>query len=122
MKRAFTLITFLLVVAVLLPAADVTGVWKGSFDYNGNAVPLTFNLKSTGGEVTGTIDGMPTPAAKIMDGKLQGEAVSFWINIDYQGQTIKLVYKGKVSGDEIQFAFGTEDGSWGTEVTAKRST
>ncbi len=121
MKRSLTLAGLLLFLASWLPAADVTGVWKGSFDFNGSAVPLTFNLKSTGEEVTGTIDGLPTPAAKIMDGKLQGEAVSFWITIDYQGQPIKLVYKGKVAGDEIQFSFGTEDGSWGTEVTAKKS-
>ncbi len=122
MKRALSLTGSLLFLAAWLPAADVNGVWKGAFDYNGNSVPLTFNLKSSGEELTGTIDGMPTPAAKIMDGKLQGEAVSFWITIDYQGQPIKLVYKGKVSGDQIQFSFGTEDGSWGTELTAKRST
>jgi len=122
MKRALTLVGLLGVCAALLLAADVTGTWKGSFEYNGNAVPITFNLKSTGDAVTGTIDGLPTPAAEIKDVKIQGEAVTFWITIDYQGSPIKLVYKGKLSGDQIQFQFGTEDGSWGTEVTAKKST
>ncbi len=122
MKRLLTLASFLCLTAAWLLATDVSGTWKGAFDYNGNSVPLTFNLKSSGGAVTGTIDGLPTPAAKIQDGKVEGEAVSFWINIDYEGQTIKLVYKGKVSADQIQFSFGTADGSWGTEVTAKRST
>ncbi len=122
MKRALTLTSLILLIALCLPAADVSGVWKGSFDYNGNTVPVTFNLKASGEELTGTVDGLPTPSAKIQEGKVQADAVSFWINIDYQGQTIKLVYKGKVSGDQIQFNFGTEDGSWGTELTAKRST
>ena len=103
-------------------ATDVTGTWKGAFDFNGNSVPLTLNLKNSAEAVTGTVDGLPTPAAQIQDGKLQGESVTFWISIDYQGQPVKLVYKGKVSGDEIQFTFGTEDGSWGTELTVKRST
>jgi hypothetical protein len=40
---------------------------------------------------------------------------------DYAGQTYKLVYKGKVSGDQIQFTFGTEDGGWSAELTAKKT-
>ena len=99
------------VLAALLSAADVTGTWKGAFDYSGTSIALTFNLKSTGDTVTGTIDGLPSSSAKIEDGKLQGEDVSFWITIDYQGQPLKLVYKGKVSSDQIQFSFGTDDGS-----------
>jgi hypothetical protein len=122
MKRAATLTGLLLLLTVLLSAGDVTGIWKGSFDFQGNPVPLTFNLKADGEAVNGTIDGMPTPAVKIQDGKIKGEEMSFWVTIDYQGTPVKLVYKGKVSGDEIHFNFGTEDGSWGTEVTAKRST
>ena len=121
MKRALVLAGLLLLGTALLSAADITGVWKGSFDFNGNSVPLTFNLKSADAAVTGTIDGLPSPAAKIEDGKLQGEALSFWITIDYQGSPVKLVYKGKVTGDEIHFTFGTEDGSWGTELVAKKS-
>jgi hypothetical protein len=122
MKRALTLSSFFLLITVCLQAADVSGVWKGAFDYNGNSVPVTFNLKASGADLSGTVDGLPTPSAKIQEGKVDGDAVSFWINIDYEGQTIKLVYKGKVAGDQIQFNFGTEDGSWGTELTAKRST
>ena len=40
---------------------------------------------------------------------------------EYQGNPIKLVYRGKVSSDEINFEFGTEDGSWGTPVVAKKA-
>jgi hypothetical protein len=47
--------------------------------------------------------------------------VTFWVNTDYQGQTYKLVYRGKVSADGIRFIFGTEEGSWGTELTATKS-
>jgi hypothetical protein len=121
MKRALILIGLFLVGAAMLSAADITGTWKGSFQFNGNDVPVTLNLKNGGESVTGTVEGLPTSPTDIKDGKLEGDAVSFWIMIDYEGNPVKLVYKGKVTGDEIQFSFGTEDGSWGTDLKVKRA-
>jgi len=34
-----------------------------------------------------------------------------WIQSEYQGQTVKLVYKGQVSGSEIRFSIGNKEGS-----------
>lgn len=107
--------------AALLFAVDVTGAWKGAFDFEGNSVPLTFNLKHSGGALTGTVEGLPTSPAEIHEGKVDGDTVTFWLTTDYQGETYKLVYRGKVSGDQIRFTLGTEDGSWSAELTAKRS-
>ena len=72
-------------------------------------------------EISGTVTGMPGGVAPIKEGKLDGADLSFWIVIDYQGNPLKLVYKGKVNGNEIRFMFGTEDGSWGTELIAKKA-
>jgi hypothetical protein len=102
-------------------AADVSGTWKGSFDFQGTNVPVTFHLTSTGDVVTGNIEGLPTTPAEIHDGKIDGDVVTFWINSDYEGNTYKLVYKGTISADGIKFSFGTEDGSWGTELTATKA-
>jgi hypothetical protein len=121
MFRAFTFAGVLLLAAMLLPAADVTGTWKGSFDFNGQPVPLTFVMKTAEGVVTGTVDGLPTPNVEIKEGKIDGDDLSFSVNIDYQGNPVKLVLKGKVSGDEIKFDMGTDDGSWSTQLTAKKS-
>ena len=99
-------------------AADVSGTWKGSFDFQGSAVALTFHLTTNGDAVTGTIEGLPTTPAEIHDGKIEGDVVSFWINSDYEGNTYKLLYRGTVSADGLKFSFGTEDGSWGSELTA----
>lgn len=101
-------------------AADVSGAWKGAFEFNGSSVPVTLNLKEAGETVTGTLEGLPNSPVDIHDGKVAGDTVTFWLNSDYQGQTYKLVYKGKVVGDEIDFAFGTEDGSWGTDLVVKK--
>lgn len=101
-------------------AADVTGTWKGSFDFQESSIPLTFNLTSSGGTVTGTVEGLPTNPAEIHDGKVDGDTVTFSVDTDYQGETYKLVYTGKAKGDQIDFTFGTDDGSWGTTMTATR--
>lgn len=101
-------------------AADVTGTWKGAFDYEEKSVPLTIHLTLASGAVTGTVEGLPTTPAEIHDGKIDGDTVTFWLNTDYQGETYKLVYSGKISGDKIVFTLGTEDGSWGTTMTASR--
>ena len=100
----------------------VTGTWRGAFDFNGESVPLTFHLASAAGSaVTGTVEGLPTTPAEIHDGKLEDGILTFWLTTDYQGQTYKLVYKGKVAAGQIIFDMGTADGSWGASVTATRS-
>ena len=104
------------------PAApDITGTWKGSFDFQGTSVPLTIHLTSAAGVVTGTVEGLPTTPAEIHEGKQDGDTVTFWGNTDFQGQTYKLVYKGKISAGQIAFTFGTDDGSWGAVMTATKS-
>jgi hypothetical protein len=105
-----------------LVAPDVSGMWKGAFDFQGTSVPLTFHLTAANNVVTGTVEGLPVTPVEIHDGKVDGDTVTFWVNSDYQGTTYKLVYKGKISADGIKFTLGTEDGSWGTELTATKGT
>lgn len=126
MKNFFRMIGLVAFLAVLpaANAAGATGTWKGAFDFDGSSVPLTFHLAvADGGAVTGTVEGLPTTPAELHDGKVDGSTVTFWVNTDYQGQTYKLVFKGTISaaGDQIAFTFGTEDGTWGTQMTAAKS-
>ena len=39
---------------------------------------------------------------------------------EYQGQAIKLVFKGQVLESEIHFTMGLDDGSWSTDLVAKK--
>jgi hypothetical protein len=107
--------------AGLLFAGDPAGDWKASVDVNGNDVPLTFHLKVKDASVTGAIEGMPTTPADIQNGKLEGDNITFTAVTDYEGNSVKLIYKGKIDGDQIKFSVGTDDGSWGVEFVAKRS-
>lgn len=124
MKRVLRLLFLLPLIAVMpgARAAEVSGTWKGAFDFQGSSVPLVLHLKLDGGKVTGSIEGLPTTPTEIHDGAVAGDTVSFWVNTDYEGQTYKLVYKGKIAADQISFDFGTEDGSWSSPLTVKKST
>lgn len=104
-------------------AADVSGTWKGAFDVEDSNVSVTFHFTVANGAVTGTLEGLPTTPVEIHDGKLDGDTVTFWANTDYQGQTYKLVFSGKLSaaGDQIAFTLETDDGSWGTDMTATKA-
>ncbi len=121
MKRFFTVSSLICLLAILLFAGDPSGKWKGSFDLNGSAVPLTMNLTASGAKVTGTIDGLAKDGTEIKDGALDGESISFYVMTEYQGNTYKVIYKGKISGDQISFTMATDDGSWSTDLTMKRS-
>src|ERR1039457_1308331 len=120
MRTAICLTAGLVMLAGLLTAASLTGAWKGQFDFNGNAVPLTFDLKANGEALTGSVTGLPAGVAEIKDGKIQGANISFSVMSEYQGDPIKLVCKGQVDGDQIHFNMGLEDGTWGVDFVAKR--
>jgi hypothetical protein len=121
MKRACTVFALSLFLAALAWPASLSGDWKGAFDFDGKSMPVVLHLTASDAVLTGTIDGLPTSPAEIKDGKIDGDTITFWIAADYQGTTYKLVFKGKVAGDEIHFQFGTEDGSWGAELVVKRA-
>jgi hypothetical protein len=111
----------LALVAVAL-AADATGTWKGKLETQDGSRELTFNLKADGDKLTGTVAGLLDKAIDVKEGKVEGATLSFSVMSEWEGNPIKLVYKGELAGDEIRFTMGTDDGTWSTEVKAKRVT
>ena len=57
---------------------------------------------------------------EITEGKVDGDNISFVMNFERDGNTIKITYTGKVSGDELKLKMTTPRGE--REITAKRST
>ncbi len=102
----------------LLLAADITGKWTADSE---DGPAWVFNLKSDSGRVTGTMQGHDGKERPINEGKLEGDDISFSVESEWQGDAITLVFKGKVSGDEMQLRVDTKDGNWGTDLVAKRS-
>ena len=116
------LVAALMVLAVSAQAraTDITGSWRASFDTQiGTQDYLyTFVVKDTA--LTGKIQSEMGGTTEILEGKVDGDKVSFVEIFKYQGMEIRITYSGRVtSADEIKFTrqvaeFATE------EVVAKR--
>jgi hypothetical protein len=123
-KKLLFVMTILLVASFALLAADVSGKW--TFEQPGRGGnpgrPVTITLKVDGSTLTGTMPG-GDPIA-ISDGKVDGNAISFIVKREMNGNTMITKYEGVVSGDELKLKI-TRNGQDGTpmttEVTAKRS-
>jgi hypothetical protein len=102
-------------------AADVTGKWTAQVPGRGGQTrETTFNFKADGEKLTGTMSGMQNDL-EIQDGKLKGDDVSFSVKVNFQGNEMKMNYKGKLAGDEIKFTRQVENSDRpATEFTAKR--
>ena len=79
---------------------DPTGTWKWSVEPGDQKRVVTLVLKLDGGKLTGTY-GSGTTEAKIEDGKIEGDEVSFAVSRVRGDRTFTTQYKGKVSGDAI---------------------
>ena len=93
-------------------AADVTGKWVAQVPGRNGNQEMTFNLKQSGTELTGTIAGGRGDLT-ISDGKVDGDNLSFAVVLEVNGNKITQNYKGTVAGDEIKF---TREGGRGNPV------
>jgi hypothetical protein len=109
------------VLAVVVQAADVTGKWTGSVPTrDGGTREATFNFKQDGEKLTGTMTG-PQGDIELKDGVVKGDDVSFNVALSFGGNEVKLIYKGKVAGDEIKFTRQREGADQTQEFTVKRA-
>jgi enterochelin esterase family protein len=87
-------------------AADVTGTWKAEFDTQIGLQKYTFVLKQDGASVAGKanadING-EKHEAELKEGKIESDSVSFVEMLNFQGNDLRIVYTGKLSGNEIKF-------------------
>jgi hypothetical protein len=131
-KKLLFVVTIALVFAFSIMAADVTGKW--TFEQPGRGGnpgrPVTITLKQDGAKLTGQVPGMgrggdaPPPPAEVMDGKVDGNNVSFTVKREMGGNTVVTKYEGVVNGDEMKLKItrDTQNGPTTTEVVAKKST
>jgi hypothetical protein len=123
MKISLVLAMFALlgVFVTAAPAADVTGKWVAQVPgRQGNTQEVTFNLKADGDKLTGTVV-TPRGENPIAEGKVEGDKISFSQTMERGGNTMKMLYKGTVSGSEIKFVREVEGGQGQPrEFTAKK--
>jgi hypothetical protein len=119
MKNKMLLAASLLLLPLLSTAwaAGITGKWTG----RAGDVDITLDLKANGTEVTGTINNPLVGETPIKDGKISGDEVSFYVVRTINESEIRVLWRGKVVGDEIRFKreMNGRTGS-STEIVARR--
>ena len=89
--------------ASVLFAADVTGTWTASFDTQVGKQDYTYTFKQTGTKLTGKAKSdFAMATTEITEGMVNGDDLSFVENLDYMGMQLRIVYKGKVPGNDIK--------------------
>jgi hypothetical protein len=120
--RTFSLTTALVLAGTLaLQAANITGKWTAQVPgRDGQTREATFDFKVDGEKLTGTTS-TPGGDVPISDGTVKGDDVAFNVSMSFNGNDVKLIYKGKVAGDEIKFTRQREGGDRVTDFVAKRA-
>jgi len=98
-----------LALALVVPAwgADdsFVGKWKSEFDSQVGKQRYTFEFKLEDGKLAGKAIGerqMGTNEVKLIEIKTDKDEISFVEPLTLQGNTVRIVYKGKLKDDEIK--------------------
>jgi hypothetical protein len=104
-------------------AADVAGKWVAQ----AQGADITITFKVDGNTLTGTVDNSQAGPTDIKDGKMDGDSISFHVVRKMGESEIKIMWQGKVAGDEINFKREVQGGGAGApgggaeEIIAKRA-
>jgi hypothetical protein len=93
--------------------ADLAGTWKATAEGQNGTMERTFVFKVDGQKLTGETTSSMLGKSEIQDGKIDGDSFSFTISAKLGDNELKLIYKGKVSGNEIQLTSQMAGGSGG---------
>jgi hypothetical protein len=123
MRKGVILAVLVVMGLVCVYAADITGKWTAAFDSQVGPQKYTFEFKADGAKLTGTaISDIGGNVAKtpITEGTINGDAITFVENLDYQGMQLKIAYKGTIAGDVIKLSrmVGEQEGE---KFEAKRA-
>jgi opacity protein-like surface antigen len=102
-------------------AADVTGTWTASFDTQVGVQKYTYTFKVDGNKLTGKAKSeLANTETEIAEGTVNGDDISFVENLNFQDMPLRIVYKGKIAGDELKLTRTILD-MFTEEAVAKRA-
>ena len=118
MKTITTLFVCFFLFAGLTFAASIDGKWvserKMERDGNSFTIVQTFDLKSDGGKLTGSITmqlgDMEPRKSDIKDGKIDGDKFTFATTMQGPNGDMTMMYKGTVEGDTLKGTSAREGG------------
>lgn len=115
MKRTILPLAAMLIALLWTSAAwasDVNGKWTGQMaGPDGNGFEISFTFKQDGAKLTGTVQGPQGDPIEIVDGKVDGDKISFVVKIDANGG-MTITHDGVISGDEIKLNSKVEGGEF----------
>jgi hypothetical protein len=118
LRAVVALAALVLAMAASVYAAAIDGSWTSDFSTPIGDMHYTYTFKTDGDKVVGTAKS-GNGESTLQNVVVSGDDISFTENLDVQGMTIAIDYKGKISGDEIKFT--RHIGSFGDDETvAKR--
>ena len=82
-------------------AAGIDGKWTGQVQGPQGSMDITFVFKADGEKLTGTLTNQMGEVA-IQEGTIKGDAVSFKVVREFNGNKFTLKYTGKLAGDELK--------------------
>jgi hypothetical protein len=118
-RKSFLLLALLLALSIPARAADIAGKWTASFDTQIGVQNYTYTFKVDGAKLTGPAESQ-FGKTEITEGTVKGDEISFVESVNYEGNALKIEYKGKISGDEIKFTRNVAD-MVTEEIVAKRA-
>src|SRR4051812_1564599 len=117
-KKILSVTLFLLIaLASTASALDINGKWKGNLASSNGDLETTMVFKVDGEKLTGTVTNM-YGEEQIAEGSIKGDDLNFIINAG--GGQFKLLYKGKITGEDIKFHVVIGDFGEG-DLLAKRA-
>jgi hypothetical protein len=102
MKIKSLALALLLVVAAPAFAADVDGKWVGTLSTPGGDIPLSYTLKADGTTLTGSTSAADGSSIPLKNGKIDGNKISFSLDIDFGQGPTTFNYTGVVSPTELK--------------------
>jgi hypothetical protein len=104
MKNRVVLVGALLASTGLIAMAQgIDGKWTAETQGRGGAaVTQTLTLKSSGMNLTGSLDGGQGMPADISEGMIHDTDVTFKVVREFNGNKVTTTYKGTLSGDDLK--------------------
>ncbi len=123
LRKGVILAVLIVAGLVCVYAADISGKWTTEFDSQVGPQKYVFEFKVDGSKLTGMAIsniGGTEKKTPITEGVINGDDVAFVENLDYQGMQLRIAYKGKIAGDEINLSrmVGEQEGE---KFVAKRA-
>jgi hypothetical protein len=119
-RSASIAVTVLVTVMAVSAAPDISGKWTATFNTQIGEQTYTYDFVVKGSTLTGKAKSN-IGQARIVDGRIDGNTVTFVELLDFDGTDLRIEYRGTiVSADEIKFTRKVADTAT-EELVARRA-